>query len=99
LSALPYQIEEWRNRLLVGEFPYVSVDGIYLKRSWTGEMTSVSVRTRSKGRATVHFRQAPGFPGICNGDFSRCRMVRFFQNVFCKIPCNIKNCRMTQNFQ
>jgi len=37
------KIEEWRNRPLNGEYPYVFVDGIYLKRSWGGEMTSVSV--------------------------------------------------------
>ena len=32
------KIEEWRNRPLTGEYPYVFVDGIYLKRSWGGEM-------------------------------------------------------------
>ena len=37
------KIEEWRNRPIGGEYPYVYVDGIYLKRSWGGEMTSVSV--------------------------------------------------------
>ena len=37
------KIEEWRNRPLSGEYPYVFVDGIYLKRSWGGEMTSVSI--------------------------------------------------------
>ena len=37
------KIEDWRNRPITGEYPYVFVDGIYLKRSWGGEMTSVSV--------------------------------------------------------
>ena len=37
------KIEEWRNRPITGEYPYVFVDGIYLKCSWGGEMTSVSV--------------------------------------------------------
>jgi len=37
------RVEEWRNRRLDGEYPYVYVDGIYLKRSWGGEMVSVSV--------------------------------------------------------
>ncbi len=37
------KIEDWRNRPITGEYPYVFVDGIYLKRSWDGEMTSVSV--------------------------------------------------------
>jgi len=37
------KIEEWRNRPITGKYPYVFVDGIYLKRNWGGEMASVSV--------------------------------------------------------
>lgn len=37
------KIEDWRNRPLEGEYPYVFVDGIWLKRSWGGEVTNVSV--------------------------------------------------------
>ncbi len=37
------KIEEWRNRPLEGEHPYVFVDGIYLKRSWGGEVRNVAV--------------------------------------------------------
>lgn len=36
-------IEEWRNRPLSGKYPYVYVDGIYLKRNWGGEFENVSV--------------------------------------------------------
>ena len=36
-------IEEWRNRPLNGKYPYVYVDGIYLKRSWGGEFENVSI--------------------------------------------------------
>ena len=36
-------IEAWRNRPIEGEFPYVFLDGIYLKRSWGGEVRNVSV--------------------------------------------------------
>ncbi len=37
-------IEKWRNRSLDGEtYPYVYVDGIFLKRSWGGEFENVSV--------------------------------------------------------
>ena len=36
-------IEEWRNRELKGEYPYVCVDGIYLKRNWGGEFENVSI--------------------------------------------------------
>ena len=37
------QIEEWRQQPLVGDFPYVFLDGLWLKRSWGGEVKNVSV--------------------------------------------------------
>lgn len=37
------KIDEWRERPLVGDFPYVFLDGIWLKRSWGGEVKNVSV--------------------------------------------------------
>jgi len=37
------KIEEWRMRPIEGEHPYVFVDGVYLKRSWGGEVQNVSV--------------------------------------------------------
>lgn len=36
-------IEQWRIRPLSGRYPYVYVDGVYLKRSWGGEIQNVSV--------------------------------------------------------
>ncbi|QIB65728.1 IS256 family transposase [Kineobactrum salinum] len=36
-------IETWRNRPIRGEYPYVYLDGIVLKRSWAGEVRNVSV--------------------------------------------------------
>ena len=36
-------IEQWRQRPIEGQFPYVYLDGIYLKRSWGGEVRNVSV--------------------------------------------------------
>lgn len=36
-------IEAWRTRKLHDEYPYVYVDGVYLKRSWGGEIQNVSV--------------------------------------------------------
>jgi len=36
-------IEEWRNRKLTEEYPYLFVDGIYLKRCWGGEFENCSV--------------------------------------------------------
>jgi putative transposase len=37
------QIEQWRQQPLVGEFPYVFLDGLWLRRSWGGEVKNVSV--------------------------------------------------------
>lgn len=36
-------IETWRTRKLEGEYPYVYVDDVYLKRSWGGEVQNVSI--------------------------------------------------------
>ena len=36
-------IEKWRCRPLTGNYAYVYVDGIYLKRSWGGEVQNVSI--------------------------------------------------------
>lgn len=36
-------VEEWRGRPLSGEYPYVFIDGIYLKRSWGGSYENVSI--------------------------------------------------------
>ena len=37
------RIDKWRNRRIEGEYPYVYLDGICLKRSWGGEVRNVSV--------------------------------------------------------
>ena len=36
-------VEEWRSRPLIRSYPYVFVDGIYLKRSWGGSFENVAV--------------------------------------------------------
>ena len=37
-------IEDWRNRPLQGgRYPYIYVDGIYLRRNWGGEYENVAV--------------------------------------------------------
>lgn len=36
-------MEEWRNRPLAHAYPYVFIDGIYLKRSWGGSFENVAV--------------------------------------------------------
>src|SRR5437660_961892 len=37
------QIETWRNRAIEGQHPYVFLDGLWLKRSWGGEVRNVSL--------------------------------------------------------
>ncbi len=37
------QIEAWRNQPIQGEHPYVYLDGIWLKRTWGGEVRNVAV--------------------------------------------------------
>ncbi|MCW5550218.1 MAG: transposase [Opitutaceae bacterium] len=37
------QIEAWRNQPIQGQHAYVFLDGIWLKRSWGGEVKNVSV--------------------------------------------------------
>lgn len=36
-------IDEWRARPLQGQYPYVYLDGIYLKRNWGGEYANVAI--------------------------------------------------------
>ena len=44
LNERPFaSIEAWRQRPLEGGYPYVFVDGIYLKRSWGGSCENVAV--------------------------------------------------------
>ena len=50
------QIEEWRQQPLVGEFPYVFLDGLWLRRSWGGEVKNVSVLV-AIGVAQTGYRQ------------------------------------------
>jgi putative transposase len=52
-------IEAWRNREIVGEFPYVYLDGVVLKRSWAGEVRNISVLI-AIGVGTDGFRQILG---------------------------------------
>ena len=37
------RIEEWRGRALKESYPYLFVDGMWLKQSWGGEITTVSI--------------------------------------------------------
>jgi transposase-like protein len=52
-------IESWRARRIDAEYPYVFLDGIYLKRSWGGEVRNVSVLV-AIGVGTDGFREVLG---------------------------------------
>ena len=52
-------IEAWRNREIIGEFPYLYLDGVILKRSWGGEVRNVSVLV-AIGVGTDGYRQILG---------------------------------------
>jgi transposase-like protein len=53
------QIEQWRQRPLEGEYPYVYLDGIWLKRCWGGEVKNVAVLV-AVGVGRDGFRQVLG---------------------------------------
>ncbi|MEM8738336.1 MAG: IS256 family transposase [Planctomycetota bacterium] len=53
------QIDEWRNRPIEGEHPYVYLDGTYLKRSWGGEVKNVAILV-AIGVAGDGYRQVLG---------------------------------------
>lgn len=57
------QIELWRNRPLTGKYTYIYLDGIYLKRSWGGEVRNIAVLV-AVGVDEHGFRE---ILGICEG--------------------------------
>lgn len=57
------QIEAWRNRPIEGEHAYVYLDGIWLKRSWGGEVRNVAVLV-AIGVDAEGFREVLG---VCEG--------------------------------
>ena len=64
LNQKIYQrIELWRNRPIEGSYPYVYLDGIYLKRSWGGEVRNVAILV-AVGVNEAGFRE---ILGICEG--------------------------------
>jgi len=57
------RIEAWRNQPIEGTFAYVSLDGIWLKRSWGGEVKNVAVLV-AIGVDQDGYRQVLG---VCEG--------------------------------
>jgi putative transposase len=62
-QKLYVRIEEWRNQPIEGTFAYVSLDGIWLKRSWGGEVKNVAVLV-AIGVDQDGYRQVLG---VCEG--------------------------------
>lgn len=57
------RIEAWRNQPIEGAFAYVALDGIWLKRSWGGEVKNVAVLV-AVGVDQDGYRQVLG---VCEG--------------------------------
>ena len=57
------RIEAWRNQPIVGEHPYVYLDGIVMKRTWAGEVRNVSLLV-AIGVNAEGYRE---ILGICEG--------------------------------
>jgi len=57
------KIEEWRNRPIEGEHPYLYLDGIWLNRSWGGTVEKVAVLV-AIGVSSDGFRE---IIGVCEG--------------------------------
>ena len=56
------KIDVWRNRAITGEHPRLYLDGIFIKRSWAGEVRNVSLLVASwKVRPSIC--QTPGGKG------------------------------------
>jgi transposase-like protein len=53
------QIDEWRNKPIQGEHPYVYLDGTFLKRSWGGEVKNVALLV-AIGVASDGYREVLG---------------------------------------
>ncbi len=53
------KLEAWRNEPIEGEFPYVFLDGVVLKRTWAGEVRNVSVLV-AIGVEEDGYRRIPG---------------------------------------
>jgi transposase-like protein len=57
------KIEDWRNRPIEGEHPYLYLDGIVMKRAWAGEVRNVSLLVAS----AVNSEGYREILGICEG--------------------------------
>ena len=74
------QIEEWRNRRIKGQYTYVYLDGIWLKRSWGGSVEKVSVLV-AIGVNSEGFREIIGVSeGLKEDKESWCKFLRHLKD-------------------
>lgn len=84
-------IETWRTRPLSGEYPYVYLDGVYLKRSWGGEIQNVSVKERGLTGVRLiigdkNLGMLETIPEVFpDARYQRCT-VHFYRNIFSVTP-------------
>ena len=83
------KIEEWRNRPIKGEHPYVYLDGIVLKRTWGGEVCNISVLV-AIGVNEHGYRK---ILGVCEGAkedkagwSNFLHHLHFYRNIFSVVP-------------
>lgn len=80
------QIEAWRNAPLANQFSYVYLDGIWLKRSWGGEVTNVAVLV-AIGVNTDGFREIIGVAeGVKESKESWLEFLRWLQERGLQAP-------------
>ncbi len=71
------RVETWRNRPVEREYQYVFLDGIWLKRSWAGEVQSVSVLV-AIGVNAEGYREVLGvMEGLCEDSDSWRNFLRY----------------------
>ena len=89
-------IEDWRNRPLQGgRYPYVYVDGIYLRRNWGGEYENVAILVAIAvnedgfrevlGAAEGMKEDKASWEVFPDAKYQRCT-VHFYRNVFSVVP-------------
>jgi len=73
------QIEEWRKKPIKGNHPYVYLDGLWLKRSWGGEVKNVSILV-AVGVNEEGYREILGVSeGIKEDKASWCIFLRYLK--------------------
>jgi putative transposase len=66
------QIETWRNRSIEGTHAYVYLGGIWLKRSWGGEVKNIAVPV-AIGVGSDGYREILGVAEATKEDTKSCR--------------------------